>query len=76
MPIVCSHTDGPQHDCAYTNARNHLIPEATQLAHDRLRARGISPDSGHFNREFFDAMDELAKRRGLVGGWVRGAMAA
>lgn len=61
----CKHGDGEHHSCLYTDARNRLIPEATHLAEQRVRASGEA--AGAFNREFFAAMDELARARGVVG---------
>lgn len=67
MPEVCPHTDGDKHDCGYVRRRNNLIPEAERIARQRCVTKGLDFNSAAFNREFFDAMDELARASGLLG---------
>lgn len=66
MPVVCEHLEGPAHNCGYVRRRNNLIPEAERIAHQRCMAKGLDWNGGAFNREFFGAMDELARASGLV----------
>src|SRR4051812_24237188 len=63
---TCHHSDGDMHDCAYVEARNRLINEATQVARGRVLGMGEDVNGGKFSRAFMDAMTELwqQKRKG------------
>ena len=52
------------HDCDYVDARNALIPTAMRMA---TQAVGVERrSSGEWSRQFLAAMDELARKCGMV----------
>lgn len=66
----CTHTDGPQHDCRYVDARNALIPSAERFALEACRMRGIPENGPGFSRTFSLRMEALAVDAGITSGKV------
>ena len=55
---TCKHSDGEQHDCAYVDARNRLIPEAERAVY--AKTAGADDPAGMLRmRTFFAEMDRL-----------------
>jgi hypothetical protein len=58
---VCSHPDGPYHNCDYVSARNRLVPVAYAAAYAESRSAQV-PDAACV-RLFFAKMTEMWKAR-------------
>jgi len=62
----CKVRDNDQHDCAYVDARNKLIPVAERAAHQYLSDHQIPHTPGAYAHQFTVSMETLVRERGVV----------
>jgi hypothetical protein len=60
----CRHTDGPEHDCSYVDARNALIPAAERHANKFVPISSDSEFAARWTLAFMTEMDRLWRTRG------------